>query len=722
MPCERRSSGWRYCCAAAVAILLGNAAAASAQDAAIAGTVRDATTDSTVAGAIVLVRGTLLTAQSDAQGHFQLVGIPVGPVTLRVFAVGYQSDTLRLTLTAGERRAVSFRLASSPLTMAAVEVTANRRPEEVAHSAVSTAVLPAAEIMNRNVSNLEGAMPFIQGVTFNGPGQMDIRGSTGTAAGVGSRVLMMLDGHPMLSADGGEIIWEALPLLDVERVEVVKGAYSSVYGSNALGGVANIITSPIDSATQTVVRAHYDVYQLPAQYQFTNDALTGDGVQLQQSRTIGGVGVRVAAARETSEGATENGNFGRLFLRTKVESPAGSAHPWDGYAIWSRDDAGNFLTWQSLNHPFEVDSQYLGDRAVYNVLYMGGTMTPIIGSSALLKVSPSVSYNNNQDYFSSDRDFHRAWRSGATVQLDAQAGAAHTIVTGVDGAYTTIQSNFLGTPDITDAGVFAQDQWSPDERFQATVGGRLDYHSTNVSRSEASFSPKVAVRYLLTRQVALRASVGAGYRSPSAIEQFVSAVQFGYHVIPNPSLVGEHATSGEVGVNAGLWKSARLDAAAFQSNYRDLIGPAGVPGSLFVFQFRNVQRARIRGVDAGLDLPPIMRVLDAHLTYLYLDPVDEQLHQYLPYRSRHNATATLNFLGGLAGVDVQYRSRVESVLVYPLDPRGDITTVALRANARVRGTIVQGKVSNLFNRVYPNVQERVPGQPRTFSVAAMRYF
>ena len=62
-------------------------------------------------------------------------------------------------------------------------------------------------------------------------------GMTGVAGGVGSRVLILLDGHPMLSADGGEIIWEALPLLDVDRVEVVKGAYSAVYGSNALGGV-----------------------------------------------------------------------------------------------------------------------------------------------------------------------------------------------------------------------------------------------------------------------------------------------------------------------------------------------------------------------------------------------------------------------------------------------------------------------------------------------------
>lgn len=705
-----------------IAVALASAAtAASAQQTVVAGSIRDAQTDSAIAGATVLVPGTLLGAMSDAAGGFRIVGAPAGVVTLRILAVGYRADTVRLTLAAAETRTIVVRLTAAPLSMAPVEITASRRPEEVARSAVSVAVLPAAEIMNRNVSNLEAALPFMQGVTFNGPGQMDIRGSTGTAAGVGSRVLILLDGHPMLSADGSEIIWEALPLLDVDRVEVVKGAYSSVYGSNALGGVANIVTSPIDSAPETVVRAHYDMYQVPGPYQFSNGTPTGVGIEVQQSQMIGGVGVRVDGSREFSDGATQNGNFDQLFLRAKVESPQGSAHPWDGYAIWSRDNSGNFLTWKSLDEPFEVDSQYLGDHEVYETMYAGGSWTPIVGSSMVLKVSPSVSYNSNQDYVS-DQEYHHAWRSGGTVQLAAQPDAANTVVTGVDGAYTTVRSNFLGQPDITDGGVFAQDQWSPTERFQATIGGRVDYHSTNLSAAETSFNPKLALRYAVAPQIVVRASAGAGYRAPSAIEQFVSAVEFGYRVIPNPALTGEHAVSGELGVNAALWGGARLDAAAFQSDYRDLIGPSAVPESVFVFQFRNVQRARIRGVDAGLDLPVIANVVESHLTYLYLDPVDLETDQYLPYRSRHNATGTFNFLGGLAAVDVQYRSRVESVLVYPLDPRSDITLVDLRGNAEVRGTVLQAKVSNLFNRVYADVQERVPGQPRTISVAVLRKF
>ena len=165
----------------------------------------------------------------------------------------------------------------------------------------------------------------------------------GVAGGGGSRVLILLDGHPMLSADGGEIIWEALPLLDVDRVEVVKGAYSAVYGSNALGGVANIITAPIDRKPETVARVHYGLYQIPGQYQFQSGAPSVYGVELQQSGSVGGVGVRLDGSREMSQGETQNGWCHRWFLRGKVTAPAGARRADGRVVLRGRGVAGGLL-------------------------------------------------------------------------------------------------------------------------------------------------------------------------------------------------------------------------------------------------------------------------------------------------------------------------------------------------------------------------------------------
>jgi outer membrane cobalamin receptor len=141
-----------------------------------------------------------------------------------------------------------------------------------------------------------------------------------------------------------------------------------------------------------------------------------------------------------------------------------------------------------------------------------------------------------------------------------------------------------------------------------------------------------------------------------------------------------------------------------------------------VFQFRNVQSARVRGLDLGWKNTLVPGLADLDVTYLYLDASDTQTGQWLPYRSRHNVTATLDILRGLAGVDVRYRSRVESVLVYPLDRRSDFTVVDLRANAPLLGTIVQARIGNVFNRFYTDVQERTPGTPRHMSLGVLATF
>ena len=130
----------------------------------------------------------------------------------------------------------------------------------------------------------------------------------------------------------------------------------------------------------------------------------------------------------------------------------------------------------------------------------------------------------------------------------------------------------------------------------------------------------------------------------------------------------------------------------------------------------------MRGLAAHLNKGGLPNWLTSDLTHMSPAALDLAPRAWRTYRSRDTATVPLDALGGLAGVDVRYRSRVANVLVYPLDPRGDITTLDVRANYRVAGAVVQGKVSNVFNDVYPDVQERVPGQPRTVSLALLTRF
>jgi outer membrane receptor protein involved in Fe transport len=290
----------------------------------------------------------------------------------------------------------------------------------------------------------------------------------------------------------------------------------------------------------------------------------------------------------------------------------------------------------------------------------------------------------------------------------------------VDGGLTRVTSNFLLDRTLDDGAVFGQYDLHLTEPLKVVAGGRLDYHKATGGEAEHSFSPKLGMVVQATEHVSLRASVGRGYRAPSAIEQFVNTTQFGFRVVPNPTLKGEHAWAGEVGVTATrgrFW----ADGSIFQSSYRGLISPGPAVGQPFgTYQFQNVDRARVRGFDAGVRVRPLPNLLDLQATYLFLDSKDLVRDTALVYRSRHTITGSAEVLRGLFGVDVRYRSRPETVLQFPSDPRSDITVVDLRIGYRLLGIGLQLKVANLFQAHYANVQEREPGAPRNVSLTAYR--
>lgn len=697
--------------------------AAQGPGGAVTGQVRAAGSGQPLVGALVRVRGSLLAATTDSAGRFILRALEPGSRVILAAAVGFSADSLAVEVAAGVTREVAFSLAASPLELPGLMVTANRRVEELDRAEASVAILPGDAPIQRNVVTLDQALPFVSGVTFNGRDNIDIRGSTGFARGVGSRVLMLLDGHPALSADGGEVIWESLPLLDLDQVEVVKGAYSALYGSNALGGVVNLVTKPVDERPRTAVRVHAGVWTPQSEYSFTDKTLNQQGISLQHGRRLGGTGIRLALQREGSDGFTENGRSGFWAARLKMGSTAAASHPWDAYAVWSRLDEDEFFTWDDEATPYKVTPAELGDRSVYSQVLAGGSFTPVARDQLFIRISPYLNWNENRNDFHDNTDWHRATRAGGSAQVSwLPTASAHGVTAGVDGAWTGVRSNFLGEPSITDLAGFAQDEIRFGDRLKGTIGVRADYHSATGGESETTLNPKLSVAWAAGATTNLRASIARGYRAPSAIEQFVSTRQYGFQVIPNPGLRGEHAWSGEVGVTAYPWPVLRIDGAVFGSRYEDLIGPAAAPGQLTVFQFQNVSRARVLGLDVGARATVMPGKLDLEANYLFLDGEDLATGRALPYRSRHNVTGTLTAFRGLGAIDLRYRSRVEEVLAYPLDPRGDIVTVDLRGAYRALGLTFIGAVRNLFNTFYTDVQERSPGAPRQWSVGVYSEF
>ena len=720
----------------ALAVALRAAAPLGAQQTAatLAGRVVDAATDSALAGAFVFVSGTLLHARTDAHGAYRLDGIAPGAYTVRIVMLGYRPVVRdSVSLAAGAPRRLDVAMARAAVQLAPVSVTASQVERSAGQSVASVSVMSREDITSRDVVNLDEALPYVGGVTFN-HGQIDLRGASGASGGVGSRVLVLLDGHPVLSADGSETDFQALPVMDVDRVEVVKGAYSAVYGSNALGGVVNIVTTPIGRDPVTTVRAHYGAYDVPSALRFASGRLSFKGIAAEHSRRIGPVGLRLYVGRDVSAGYEQDDSASHWLYSGKLVFPMAAGRLSSAYATYSSENDGNFFVWRDAQHPYEAPAGTAGDWAHYGKLSAGATLIPIAGQRSLLQITPYYEHDASQNHFAGNRDYHRASRLGTGLQYTLAPDPDATLIVGADASHTDITSDilgrpagdtstaFVGQPRLEDYGLYAQAERRLGDRLTGSAGTRLDVHHATGGATERSLSPKLGLAYRLSRLVSARASVGHGYRAPAAIEQFVSTSQYGFQVVPNPSLHGERAWSAEVGATVQPRSWLWVDGAIFQSWYHDLIGPAPAPGLPFVFQFRNTTRARVRGLDLETKIAAIPDRLSLDLTYLYLDTRDETNGGPLPYRSPNNLTATIEALRGLAAVDVRYRSRVQEVLAYPLDPRGAITVVDLRLAYRVLGTIVQAKAANLFQARYVDVMERNLGAPRSLMLTAQRSF
>ncbi len=689
----------------------------------VEGRVIDSASGAPIPGANVLVPGSFWRTTTNDRGVYHLRGVVPGHYTVRIAVIGFESVTVPVDVHADSTSHADVGLRKAVVELAEVAVTAGAGAEKPGDTPASEAVISRNEILNRDVLTVDQALAYVPGVILNNT-DIDIRGSTGIAGGNGSRVMVMLDGHPVLSGDGESVDFSELPLLDVDRIEVVKGGYSALYGSNALGGVVNVMTTPLDQSS-TAIGLHYGNYDVPGQYRFTDHSLGYEGIELERSQRISdNVGARLFLDRESNAGYEQDNGSNRWLTYTKLVFNPDGQHPGSFYGIYKWENDGNFLGWEDPNHPYQVPPSEANDHSIAARVSLGATLTPLARGTQHVDVNPYFDYNLDRDSFPSDtinpNKYHRSSRLGTRLIWSLLAGSRQALTVGTNVAGTLVQSDELANHTLTNAGVYAQDQIAIAPRVSGIAGVRYDWHDVAGGESEGSVSPKVGVVYKPTSDLSTRISVGHGYRAPSIIEQYTTAYEDGFNVVANPSLHGESSWSEEIGATDRFTRWLWTDVALYQTDYWGLIGPQLIGNNDVDFQ--NVTRARIRGIDASTRATAIPNVIATEINYTYLDPQDIVNHQWLPYRSRHNLTGSLDLVGGLCGIDLHYRSRIEQVLIYAGDPRSDITVFDVRAGYRVFGTLLQLKVINLFQDQYVNVEERIPGQPRTVFFSALKWF
>jgi len=510
--------------------------------------------------------------------------------------------------------------------------------EEIQQSAARTVgdllrQVPGFSLFRRSSSLV--THPTAQGVSLRGIGPSGV-----------SRTLVLLDGVPLNDPFGGWVYWSKVPLESIERIEVVRGGGSGVYGNYALSGVINIVTRRPEAR---VAQAKLDLG--------TRNTVDAD---LLASHVTGPWGVSV----EGNFFRTDGYKIVREDQRGAIDIDADSSHEtFNGRVDYTPSLASSLFLVGSVFHedrgngtPFQKNSTEAGYIAT------GGRLKTQDGSDWQLNLfSHLQTFNSTFSSAAPDRNSETpaldqfdvpSTALGANLQWSKQIYQGHLLTAGTDLRWIDGETNedFTFSAALGQftrrrkaggeqflAGVYMQNIFTPAPRWQVTIGGRLDlWQSFDASRVERNiqtgaitrnnpfsdrdrlaFSPKLALLYHATEQLSLRGSFYQGFRAPTINELFRPFRVRNDITEANEGLEPERLIGGEVGMDYTIAKNLLGRLTGFWNEVEDPIanvtkgvGPGNIAPCGFVpaggvcRQRQNLDRTRIRGIEAELEYRP----------------------------------------------------------------------------------------------------------------------
>jgi outer membrane receptor protein involved in Fe transport len=707
-----RAAGW-----AALALVCFSAPSLGAAQAmgVVYGTISDTTGAPIAHVRVSAAGGPGVAGVSDVVGRYRLGPLASGWVMLRFERLAYRAAVDSVTVPAGDSLQLDVTLHAGRFALVPVVVTAAKRSQLLDQSVTSVALVTDSDLARRALNTVDEAVNKAPGVLFLN-GQVNIRGSSGFVEGVGSRVLLLVDGVPANEGDRGGIDWDLVPLDVVERVEVVKGAGSSLYGSAALGGVINVLTRDIPVGLHARARATGGAYANPPTDAWRFRGSTGGLGGLVVTGSYGSDAVRgsLTLGGRHSDGYREQDRSDQWEAAGKTTwvpapgmrltaSGSWTSHQYQVSPPWCErgrcNDRG--LAYQ----PFLIDTT---DRGAYTRSDKGYLAT-VLERAASARFAWQARGSWLRTHFTSVQPSAAAVANRFGTELRATArpgeGDVRVLTIGVEGARSDVTSDLFGSHAQNEFAAYGEGEVRAGPA-RLSVGARLDARALDGAGFDGVLSPRAGI-VLPTAAGTWRLSAGRGFRAPSMAERFVSTVAFGLQVTPNPWLESETAWAFELGNATPLGSWGRLDAALFWTEARRLIEPTFIKDTLGVpkIQFQNVARARLRGLDLSLVAAPAIPGLTTTLAYTLLDARDLATDAVLAFRPTHLVTLGADYAwrAVTVGGDFRYVSRIERIVLggsWANDPRVATQVLDVRAGWRRGSLLGRLLVANALNYIY----------------------
>ena len=698
----------------------------------VQGIVIDETDNSPLIGSNVLLSNLDIGGTTDINGEFVFSNITKNQINLEISMIGYNKYQKSIVIENDEDLKLIIYLKREPIIWETINVV-GMFPSK--HSPEITQIIDNKKLLNKNSASISGLLKSIYGFDLqmahvHGRNvNISIRGSSDyKPGGYNNRVLLLIDGFPVSIPNSGAPDWNAIPLENIDRIEIVRGPASSLYGHNSMGGVINMVTKSNFSKR---------VFSYDAGVGSFNNSI----FNLNYSQELKNVKVFTSAGYNYSSGHRFNANHNSIRGSLKLKSDSNNQRNWSLSGIITKSNNGQpgFIypdnpglisyrqservsSYIQLFYSFPVfDNGYLSSSIGinhFNTIYNDRDDTPID------KIQGQTTYNDQMLLFRNEYQYFFDDKSILTIGAEL----------GSDQSKADVINSIYNQPTQQTIAAFSQLKKNINTLLKMDIGIRYDYRWVQGGKNYPkklfqAYSPKFNVYFQSTPDKQYHLSLNRGFRAPSISELFLEhESSYGLQFRGNSELQPEYLTAAEVGFKSHNNQNHTWFTNIFYNYYRDMID--------FVYSIpvESLNRTNIEayGVEIGgnQDLP--FDIVNLEFSYSYLDMKDlKNPDMHILYRSKHTVKGSIrkpivkdiNF-----SLSFNYKSAqqyedflsddhpvIDNIFRFPIKTIPETILFDLEVSKSFTNYKITGMIRNIFDKEYVLIQH-YPMPGRTWQI------
>jgi vitamin B12 transporter len=544
-------------------------------------------------------------------------------------------------------------------------------------------VISKKEIMAAPVSSLPELLQYVGGVDIRRRGPSGVQADIAIRGGNFEQTLVLLNGVRMNDAQTGHhSLYMPVDVTQIERIEIVKGGASRMYGQNAFAGVINIITK---TSENTTVSTDIGIGSF-------NTLHTGVNVSIPVDQSLHAL----SFSYQQSDGYRYNTDYTILNGFYHASTPVlGQNIKWMAGFTERKFGANGFYASQNFKDQYE-EVQTSVIAASSNIILNDKTT-----------LTPKISWRRNQDMYLFVRNnpaLYRNMHIGNNVTGELHLHHQNTLGTlglGVDVARQALRSNNLGDHQRTVAGLFVEQHFSLyHEKISATLGVYSQY--TGDRTDKMKFYPGLDLGYTVTDHLKIYGNVGLNNRLPSYTDlYYTSPAEQG-----NPNLADESSWDTQLGISYQK-RTTVIGMTVFNKNSSNTIdwGKDSINQSKWIVN--NLAGINTRGVEMSIQGRLHPRI-DYRLQYTWLDvvydPGQNTVSRYVLNNLKHQISASTNvsWLNGrlTTGIYARYNERIAPGELAELEGFADHFLLDSRINYTFKRFTAGLTINNITNIIY----------------------